>query len=722
MKSFKVFLMVALLVLQNEAMAASCDKSASESKKVSTQADQINKFSAEEVVRELKNLYRRKDKTFRMDRLSPENLEAAFDLVLAELELKIADFSAKQLKPNFRNTIVKLEDMFRDYAQMLIIVESISLNQTKLYKEVEANITKKSKEFDDRYRKNEIIAKRVNEVVASLQNRKLPEDSRRLLNEYKKIFSRLDEASEKRLLEIELRLTELADKFTGNVLEATEKTFVEFTEAELKGFSKEMLESGKDLAEQNGNPNYLFNPIVPVLSKALSSLELSSSREKIYRAYAQLGITSEFNNRPIIKEILQLRQEKAKLKSFNNFAEYSISEKAAPSLEVVKSFLEDLRDLYFHNAKIEIAKIRAYKEKATGDSKLYAWDYAYWNEKLMKEEIGISEQELKPYLSFYSFQTAFHKRLEDLYGIEIVERKDLPSFDSESQSFEIRKDGKSYAFLYADSFAKSGKRSGAWMTEMISGYRDKRGNRKIPTATINLNIMRAKEGQTTFMSPNEAVTYAHEFGHALHAILSNARYYSQFGTRVAWDVVEVPSQFNENLVLDKDFIKSFAVHHETKEVIPDHLVDGFIKSLNFNAGYAGLRQTAYLGLLDLEFHRHPDMVFEDPVAFEQKFVESYNLFDKADFQVATSGKFNHIFTNGGYSAGYYSYKWAEIIEADVFRFLSQSKDPAKVMDDWIKKVISIGGSSDFNQGVESVLGRKIDPSALVERAGLEIPK
>ncbi|MEC9283493.1 MAG: M3 family metallopeptidase [Bdellovibrionota bacterium] len=714
------FLLLVLLVFNENIFAASCEQSAESFSSGPQASGKLSKYSAHDLVREVKNMNRRKDQTIRLDRITPDNVEAAYDIMLVELEQKISEFENKEIQPNFRNTILKLEYMFKDYDQFNSVTRSVFSNRTKEFEEVAAEIAKKNTNFMAKYRKNKVISERVNFVIRSLENRKLSEETRKLVEAYKDLFTRMDEASEARVVEINLRLKELSDSFGANVLAYMEKSLVEFTKDELDGLSDSLLAVGKKIAKANSSEHYMFTASEVYTPALLGSLKNSESRKKIFKAFSQIGITEDFDNRPIITEILQLRQELATIKAFDNYAEYSVDKKAAPSLVEVISFLENLRDLYYYNAKKEIAELRDFKKKKTNSSELFPWDFAYWSELYKEEKLGFSSNELNPYFEFKRFQIAFHKEMEKYYGIELKERKDLPSMVEGAETYEVLRDGKTYAFLYVDIFARKGKRGGAWMYPAIRGYRDRRGQRRIPSASINQNVVKPVDSEPVLLSPREAKTYAHEFGHGLHLILSDTKLLDQFGLKVPWDVVEVPSQFNENFLLNKEFLKTLR-HYETNEPLPDELVDGFLANSNFQAGYAGLRQTAFLGLLDLEIHRLAAEQIHDPVEFEKKFVEPYGLFDPVDFPVSTLGRFSHIF-KGGYAAGYYSYKWAEIIEADAFKKLQEAKDPMIMTESWIQNVLSIGGSRDFNEGVKTYLGRDIDPKALVERSGLEIPE
>ena len=719
-----VFLLVFISVWNLQvSLASSCESSASNSKVNQEFIAKKAPFTGQEIVHWVKNLNRKKDPFFPVSKITPENAEQAVDILLRESLIEIQKIADSSEKPTFTNLVLKIENALRHYSTFSGLFSAVASTKSAEFAEVRGRIGSKVSEFNRNFTNNEKLREKVSVLLKNMENRKLSFEMKDMLKGYKESFQKLSKEKEDRLIEIGEELRQLSTLFSKNLMDFKENASIEFKLEELKGLSAERLAAAKALAEKESRNDYLFKTDNDTVMAFVTTVESAEARAKFYKLLSLEGLgDKETDNLQIIKRMLLLKEEAAKIEDFESYAALSIKNKAAPSVEEVKSFLERLADIYYYNAKKEIEQLRSFKEEHTGSRELKAWDLSYWREKLQEEVTGASDLQMMPYFEFYTFQRKFHERMEQIYGVEIRERKDLDAINEDGQVFELLKDGKLYAYFITDIFERTGKRGGAWMSQARTGYRDKNSIRKIPTAVINLNIKKTPETQdSNLMFPSESITYAHEFGHALHLMLSNTRFMDHFGVKVPWDVVEVPSQFNENFVLDRDFIKTFAFHHKTGEPIPDSYIDSFLSSNQFFAGFSGLSQVKR-SLLDLEVYSRNASEITDLIAFEGEFSKKFNLIDPSGLSGSSLASFSHIFA-GGYAAGYYSYKWAEVIEADAFSiFQKEGLNNPETAKRWIDNVLSIGGSKDFDKGIEAFLGRKMDPSALIKRSELELPE
>ena len=440
-------------------------------------------------------------------------------------------------------------------------------------------------------------------------------------------------------------------------------------------------------------------------------------REKLYKAYNTQCVGGEFDNTKILSRIAEVRYEIAKLLGYNTYADYSLEDTMAQTPANVYKLLNQLRDAYKPAWKKELKELTDYAQKLEGKKiQLQNWDYSYYANKLKNEKYSYNDEELRPYFELNNVIKGVFGLATRLYGLHFTENQNYSVYHPEVKSFDVTDaDGNFVGVLYTDFFPRDTKRSGAWMTE----FRPERivdGVSQRPHVTLTMNFTKPTETKPSLLTFYEVETFIHEFGHGLHSLLAQTKYQSMSGTNVYRDFVEVPSQFNENFLTQKEFLDSFARHYQTGEAIPQELVDKVIKSSQFGAAYACLRQLSF-GYLDMAYHTTTAPV-TDPIAFEREAMKQVQMFP-AVAGCIMAPQFNHIFS-GGYAAGYYSYKWAEVIEADAFQYFKDNGifNP-EIAKSWKDNVLSRGGTEAPMVLYKRFRGQEPTIDALLIRDGIK---
>jgi peptidyl-dipeptidase Dcp len=422
------------------------------------------------------------------------------------------------------------------------------------------------------------------------------------------------------------------------------------------------------------------------------------------------------DNQAIIKEIVKLRHERAKLLGYASHAHFVLEERMAGTPEKVNAFLEEIFSYAKPVADKQMSELLAYaKKNGFTEDRLQRWDYAFYAEKLKKEKYGIDNEALKPYFKLENVVEGTFTIANKLFGLTFKENKQIPVYHPEVKAYEVFDDkGKFVAVYYADFFPREGKRGGAWMTSYLDQH-VRNGKDIRPHVSIVCNFTKPTETQPSLLTFDEVTTLFHEFGHALHGMLSQCKYSGTSGTSVYWDFVELPSQIMENWCYEKEALDMFARHYQTNEPIPQEYIQKIVESANFMEGYATLRQLSF-GMLDMAYHGQAQEI-ADVNAFEKNAIEKTNLFPDVE-GVNSSTSFSHIFA-GGYSAGYYSYKWAEVLDADAFDFFKQKGIFNKeVAESFRANILSKGGSEHPMTLYKRFRGAEPSPKALLKRAGL----
>lgn len=626
-------------------------------------------------------------------------------------------------KPNFENTIYRLETSDRD---MNVVVNTFfNLHSAESSDELQAvakDFSPMLTEYgNDVALDGELFAK-IKHVydneLASLSG----EEKELLIKTYKS-FSRngalLNDTDKEKLRALDNELSKLALEFGDNVLAETNAYELVITnEKDLAGLPESAIEAAKETAKEKGKEDaWIFTLHYPSYFPFMTYAENRALREQMFMARATLAFTNEkYDNKPLVKKIANLRHERANLLGYKTHADFILEERMAQSSKTVMSFLDDLLTKAKPFAQKEIEEIKAYAKSQGADFEIMNWDYSFYFEKLKNEKFSVNTEMLRPYFKLENVINGVFTVAGKLYGLKFQKREDIPVYHKDVLTYEVLDEAGNFTSLfYADFFPRSGKRSGAWMTEYQGQYVDQGVDHR-PHVAIVCNFSKPTGSKPSLLTLDEVLTLFHEFGHALHGMLSKCKYSTLSGTNVYWDFVELPSQIFENWVYEKDCLDLFAKHHETGEAIPAEFVAKIKASSNFHEGLATLRQLTF-GMLDMAWHNGDPSTIEDVEKFEKQITSKTRLFPEIT-GTATSTSFSHIF-QGGYSAGYYSYKWAEVLDADAFEaFREQGIFSRTVGEKFKNSILSKGGSRHPMELFKEFRGREPDSQALLKRAGL----
>jgi peptidyl-dipeptidase Dcp len=529
----------------------------------------------------------------------------------------------------------------------------------------------------------------------------------------------LADSEKQRMRELDEKLAKLALTFSQNVLKATNEYLLEITDkSELNGLPDSFIEASAEIAEKKGKQgSWCISLDAPMIIPVLTYAKNRELRKKVFLANSSKAFNDKYDNQDNLKEILKLRTERAKILGFNTHADYVLEERMAMSPKKVMDFLEELFIKARPHAEKEIEKLKKLAKEVDGLDELQRYDSAYYSEILKKRELDFDDEMLRPYFKLENVVDGIFNVANKLYGINFKEVFNIPKYHEDVRTFEVYDDEtKGFVGLfYTDFFPRETKRGGAWM----SGVKEQgmyHGKVERPHIMIVCNFTKPTKTKPSLLTLDEVFTLFHEFGHALHGLLSKCKYRDLSGTNVFWDFVELPSQMMENWVLEKDCLDLFAVHFESGEKIPADLVAKIKASGKFLEGLATLRQLSFASL-DMAYHMTDPSLISDVSEFESKITDKTSLFPKIK-GTNLSTAFSHIFS-GGYSAGYYSYKWAEVLDADAFEFFQQSgvfnKEVAKKFRTFI---LEKGGTQHPMELYKQFRGQEPDVGALLRRAGL----
>ncbi len=488
---------------------------------------------------------------------------------------------------------------------------------------------------------------------------------------------------------------------------------------DLAGLPESSVEAAALAAKEKGRDGeYLFTLDQPVYVAFMKYSDRPDLREKMYRLYTGRNTKGEYNNLPVMKEIAETRLKLANLLGYKTYADYSLATTMAANPDNVYRLLNSLRDAYRPAQEAEFKELAEFASGLEGRPvKIMPWDYSYYANKLKNAKYSYDEEALRPYFELNNVIGGVFGLAEKLYGLKFVKNPDIPVYHPDVTAFDVMdRDGSFLGVIYTDFFPRSSKRPGAWMTEFKGHETTAEGVNSRPQVTIVMNFTKPTDSKPSLLTPYEVETFLHEFGHGLHGLLANTKYASLAGTNVLRDFVELPSQFNENYLTEKEFLDGFARHYQTGEPIPAELVDRIIATSQFGAAYACLRQLNF-GLLDMAWHTITSPV-DDAAAFETAAGKSVAMFDPVEGSMS-SPTFSHIFA-GGYAAGYYSYKWAEVLDADAFAHFKEHGifDPATAAS-FRENILSKGGTEDPAVLYRRFRGHDATIDALLERDGIK---
>jgi peptidyl-dipeptidase Dcp len=663
-----------------------------------------------------------KHNTAPFSQIKLEDYKPAFIENITQAKAEIDAIITNSEAPTFENTIVALDFAGEQLDRLSSIFFNLNSAETcdemqKIAQEVSPLLT----EFSNDIALNEDLFKRVKAVYDQKDNLTLTTEQATLLDKKFKGFSRngalLNEEDKLKLREIDTELAKIKLTYGENVLAETNNYQLHITnEEDLKGLPDGAKEMARSLAKSKELEGCVFTLDFPSYLPFVTYVENRELRKEIAIAAGKKSFQdNEFDNKENVKRIVELRHKRANLLGYKSHSDFVLEERMAQNSSNVLSFLNDLLEKAKPAAQKEFAQLTAFAKELDGIDQLEKWDGAYYSEKLKQKLFNFDDEILKPYFKLENVQNGAFTIAEKLFGITFKEVFDIDKYHEDVQTFEVLDENNNLvAIFYSDFFPRKGKRNGAWMTSYKS-QAVKNGINERPHVSIVCNFTPPTESKPSLLTFNEVTTLFHEFGHALHGMLANTTYPSLSGTSVYWDFVELPSQVMENWCYEPEALALFAKHYETGEIIPQEYVEKIKESASFLEGMATLRQLSF-GILDMTYHGKSQTI-ADVKAFEKQAMAGKSLYPDVE-ENCMSTSFSHIF-QGGYSSGYYSYKWAEVLDADAFAYFQEkgifNKEVATKFKD---NVLSKGGTELPMELYKKFRGQEPKADALLKRAGL----
>lgn len=655
--------------------------------------------------------------------IKEEDYLPAFKSAIKDAEEEIKEIVDSKQEPTFKNSIEALERV----GKRLTVVSNIFFNLN--HAATNENIQKIARqasplltEFNNDIWLNSSLFKRVKTVFDKRENLSLRPDQMKLLTDTYGEFVRrgalLAGKDKEEYRKVTMELAKLSLQFGENVLAETNGFTLTITdEKDLSGLPAGVVEAAAALAKNEGKKGWVFSLHFPSYMPFMKYADNRELRKQMFMAYSKRGNQdNENDNKEIIKKMVSLRLRKANLLGYNTHADYVLEKSMATSTDTVTEFLEELLEASYDFAKEDVDEVSAFAQQNGLDDRLERWDFIYYSEKLKREKLGLNDEMVKPYFQLKNVVKGVFDLATKLYGISFKENKEIPVYHDEVKVFEVLdENGEFLSVLYVDYFPRPSKQGGAWMTAFREQYMD--GNVDVrPLVSLVTNFTRPTDTRPSLLTFMEVKTFLHEFGHGLHGMFSRVHYESQSGTNVYRDFVELPSQLMENWATEKEWLKQVGIHYQTGEVIPDELIDKLIQSRRFQSGYATVRQLSF-GLNDMAWHTLTDPFEDDVVAFEKRAMMRTELFPPVE-GTCMSTAFSHIF-DGGYSAGYYGYKWAEVLDADAFDlFKEKGIFNKEVAHSFRSNVLEKGGTQHPMELYKAFRGHKPSVKPLLKRSGL----
>ncbi len=652
-----------------------------------------------------------------------EDFIPAIDKLLVDARTETDAVINNPEAPTFKNTIVQLEEAGKNLSRATTILFNLNSAETNdKIQSITRDVSPKLSAFQNYVSLNEKLFIRVKAIYSQREKLNLTAEDRKLLDNSYKGFVRsganLEGTAKKRFAQINTELSKLSLQFGENVLAETNAYQLVVTDKmDLKGLPESEIEAAAQLAKAKKTEGWMFNLQGPGYIAFLKFADNRKLREEIYKAYNSRAFHhNSNNNEETIRKIVNLRLERAKLIGYPNHAAYILEERMAESPAKVNAFLTQLHEASRPSALKDLSDVSDYAKLHGFNDKLERWDWSYWSEKLKNERFGFDEQAVKPYFKLGNVIDGVFELAKRLYGLTFKENKFIQVYHPDVKAYEVfDKDGSFLSILYLDFFPREGKRGGAWMTE----YRPQsnlNGKSIRPIVSIVTNFTKPTDTKPSLLTFYEVKTFLHEFGHGLHGMLANTVYEGLSGTSVYRDFVELPSQIMENFAIEKAFLDIFASHYQSGEKIPAELVQKLIKSKNYLAGSLSERQLS-LGMNDMAWHSISEPMTGSVVEFERKALLPTDLFSPLEgFCLSTS--FSHIFA-GGYAAGYYGYKWAEVLDADAFSvFKKNGIFDRATADSFRKNILEKGGTAHPMTLYKAFRGQEPSIEPLLQRSGL----
>jgi peptidyl-dipeptidase Dcp len=656
--------------------------------------------------------------------IAPEHFLPAFEQAFADHAAEIAAITHDPSAPDFANTVTALERAGKLLARVsAVFYDLVSAHSNPALLEIDKEVSLRMARHWNPIMMNAVLFGRIALLHDNRNGLGLTSEQMRLLERTYTRFHRagagLDEAAKKRMAEINERLAHLGTSFSHHLLGDEQEWFMELGEADRDGLPETFIAAARAAADERG----MAGKAIMTLSRSFVEPFLKSSsrrdlREKVFKAFTARGDNDNANdNNATIVEILSLREESARLLGYPTFAAYRLEDSMARTPEAVRGLLERVWKPARARALRDRDDLQALAAEEGGNFALAPWDWRYYAEKLRQVRANFDDAAIKPYLALDHMIDAAFDCATRLFGLTFSERKDIPVWHPDVRVWEVRdRDGRHQALFYGDYFTRPSKRSGAWMTSL----RDQQKlDGDVAPLIINVcNFARGAEGQPSLLSPDDARTLFHEFGHGLHGMLSDVTYPSLSGTNVFTDFVELPSQLYEHWQEQPQVLRQFARHYQTGEPLPDDLLRRFLAARKFNQGFATVEFVSS-ALIDLEFHTQPAAASRDVRAFERQELEKIGMPAEISLRHRPQ-QFGHIFSGDHYASGYYSYMWSEVMDADAFGAFEEAGD---IFDPAVAKrlhddIYASGGSRDPEDAYVAFRGREPEPDALLRRRGL----
>ena len=640
----------------------------------------------------------------------------------ASEEIKVITESAEA--PDFENTIASLDKIGETLGKITSLLFNLnSADTNKSLQEVTLEVSPLLTRFSNDITLNEKLFEKIKIVYKSRETGDLTQEQKILTERKYRSFilggAALQHGERNRFRVISEELSSLSLKFEENVLEETNSFLLHLTDKEdLAGLPKSLVETASLEAEKRNKQGWIFTLHFPSYIPFMQYSEKRNLRKKMLVAYSSRAFRkNEFDNSKNVVKIVNLRLELAKMLGFNSYAEMTLGDRMADTPEKVEKFLEDLYKESRPAALRDFDNIKLFAESLGHEGRIERFDWAYYSEKLKKNKYDIDDEILKPYFSLEKVEQAILELATLLYNIRFVRNNNIPVYNPEVKTFEVYNSDDSFlSVLYLDFHPRPGKNGGAWMTS-FRDQKKKNGNNIRPLISLVANFTRPSETTPSLLSFNELTTFLHEFGHSLHGMLSNSTYESLSGTNVARDFVELPSQFMENFAFEKQWLDKWAVHYLTGEKIPEEILIKIKEASTFNEGYSCFRQLSF-GFLDMAWHIITNPVDKNISEFEAEAMSKTELFPPID-GLNMSASFAHIF-GGGYAAGYYGYKWAEVLDADAFAYFTETGIfNKKTAESFRKNILEKGGTEKPDELYFRFRGKQPSTEAFLVRSGLK---
>ena len=674
--------------------------------------------------------YKTPHDTVPFDRIRLSDFEEAFMEGIRRDNEQIEKTINNPEKPTFDNTIINTEEDKDGYYDLLGRVSTVFFNlmSAETNDEMDA-LAQKMQPILTQHANDIRLNKKLFERIQYVHrhHRKLTPEEKMLLDNCYDGFVRsgalLDEEGKEKLRKLTEEASMLSLQFSQNLLKENKAFILHITdEKQLDGLPETAREAAALTAKERELEGWVFTLDAPSYSPFMTYSTQRDLREKMYMAKNTVCIHDNAeNNLEICKRIVNLRREVAQLLGYRTYADYVLKHRMASKVKNVYRLLDDLIDAYKPTAKKEYAELEKMAQKSEGkDFKMEPWDQGFYAHRLQLKKFNLDAEMLRPYFELSKVIDGVFGLANRLYGITFKENKEIPVYHPDVKAYEVfDKDGSYLAVFYADFHPRKGKQGGAWMTEFQGQWIDRKGENVRPHVSVVMNLTKPTEEKPALLTLGEVETFLHEFGHSLHGMFANSRFESLSGTNVWWDFVELPSQFMENYSVEKEFLRTFAFHYQTGEPIPDDLIKRIVKSRNYMAATACLRQVSF-GLLDMAYYTKKDAFTDEIIPFEKKaWAKAKITRKKPRTDTCMTVQFSHIMA-GGYAAGYYSYKWAEVLDADAFSvFKKQGIFNPKTAQRFRDEILSKGGTEHPMTLYKRFRGQEPTIDALLKRNGIK---